>query len=409
MAVQLNNINGTLLPPTITGPIFDQALETSAVMSLARKVPLSVTAATAIPVSLDVPTAGWVAEGGMKPVASGGVGIKTMTGKKVAVIVPVSKEVVMSNAAGLYDQLAADLPTALGRAFDYAAIHGKDLASGGAGPFTNYLRQYASTKELGTAAASAGGMWADLWGGVKTVTDNGYDFSGFAADPRLRPTIATSVDANGRPFFVDNLNDANKRDNGGSLLGYPVAFNRGVSGTYRRQNDKVWDITLVGTPTGGTWSVTFAGTAVTGLAYNISAATLQSTLRAALPAGTFSTVAVSGTAPYSITFPIGVGKPVVDQSTLTGGTAAASSATIARHTNPDTTVRAIGGDFSQCAYGVGMDITIDVSTQASYSPDGGTTWVSLWQNNLVGILAEAYFGFVVSDNEGAFISYLDAS
>ena len=40
-AVQLNNVSGTLLPPTITGPIFQKARETSAVMSLARRVPLA--------------------------------------------------------------------------------------------------------------------------------------------------------------------------------------------------------------------------------------------------------------------------------------------------------------------------------------------------------------------------------
>jgi hypothetical protein len=45
----LSNTSGTLLPPTITGPIFAKASEQSAVMSLARRVPLSVSANTAIP------------------------------------------------------------------------------------------------------------------------------------------------------------------------------------------------------------------------------------------------------------------------------------------------------------------------------------------------------------------------
>jgi HK97 family phage major capsid protein len=88
---------------------------------------------------MDVPTAGWVSEGGAKPVGSAGVGVKLMTGKKVALLVPVSQEVAMTNPAGLYDQLVQDLPTAIGRAFDYAAIHGLDLKTGGAGPFSDYL------------------------------------------------------------------------------------------------------------------------------------------------------------------------------------------------------------------------------------------------------------------------------
>ena len=36
-----------------------------------RRVPLSVTAQTAIPVSMDIPAAGWVSEGGVKPVGNG--------------------------------------------------------------------------------------------------------------------------------------------------------------------------------------------------------------------------------------------------------------------------------------------------------------------------------------------------
>jgi hypothetical protein len=82
----------------------------------------------------------------------------------------------------------------------------------------------------------------------------GYDFTGFAADPRLRPELALSVDANGRPFFVDNSLNANAGFNGGSLIGYPAFFNTGVSGKYYRQGDAVQVVTINGTPTGGTFT-----------------------------------------------------------------------------------------------------------------------------------------------------------
>ncbi|MBQ1165690.1 phage major capsid protein, partial [Streptomyces sp. A73] len=72
------------LPETLVGPIFEKSVEGSAVMSLARRVPLSMTANTAVPVPRDVPTADWVAEGGRKPLSSGGVEVKQMSGKKIA-------------------------------------------------------------------------------------------------------------------------------------------------------------------------------------------------------------------------------------------------------------------------------------------------------------------------------------
>lgn len=407
MVTSLSSINSTLLPATITGPIFDQAQESSAVMALARKVPLSVTAQTAIPVSMDVPAAGWVSEGGVKPVGNGAVGIKTMTGKKVALLVPVSQEIAMTNAAGLYAQLRQDLPTAIARAFDYAAIHGLDLRTGGAGPFADYLKRGASSIELGTASQANGGMYADLVGGEKLVTDAGFDFSGYAADPRLKPTLKLNTDTTGRPIWVENA-QAGLR--GGDLAGYPAFYNRGVSGDYRRQGGRVQIVTLVGTPTGGTFTITYKGNTTSALAYNASAGTIQTAVRL-LPG--LAAATVTGTAPGPFTFTLNVaggesGPLSVNQTALTGGTAAASQATITESPVQDTKLRAIGGDWSQCAYGVGMDISIKVSDSASYVDENGVTH-SAFQENLVLLLVEAYYGFVKSDALGAFVAYTDAA
>lgn len=410
MAVQLSAVAPTLLPPTITEPIFKKASETSAVMQLARRVPLSINANTAIPIPMDVPTAGWVSEGAAKPVAAGGVGVKQMTGKKVALLVPVSQEVAMTNPAGLYDQLAQDLPTAISRAFDYAAVHGLDLKTGGAGPFSDYLAMTPNSQVIGSTAATAGGVYADLWKGVQQVVGNvGYEFNGFAADPLLRPEAALSVDGNGRPFFVDNALNANSGTNASTLIGYPCYFNTGVSGRYYRQGDTVQVVTLVGTPTGGTFTVTIAGLTTAPIAYNATGSTVATAVSAVLPAGVTASGTGSAGGPYTLTFSNGVGALVsVNQKSLTGGTAAASQATVAQSPSLDSGLRAIGGDWSQCAYGVGMGITIAQSTEASYTPDGGTTWISAFQNNLRLLLVEAYFGFVVG-NPAAFVAYTHAT
>lgn len=407
----LSSVAPTLLPPTITGPIFEKATETSAVMQLARRVPLAVNAQTAIPVPMDVPTAGWVDEGATKPAGVSGVGVKVMTGKKVALLLPVSNEVVRTNAAGLYSQIQQDLPTAISRAFDHAAIHGKDLASGGTGPFADYLARTPNTQQIGATAAASGGAYIDIWDGIETVVDDayGFTFNGFAADPRLRPLLAKSVDANGRPLFVSDAYNANAPVDAGNLVGYPVYFNTGVSGKLHRQGGTSWTVTINGTPTGGTFTLTIGGYTTSGIAYNASAATVQAAIRA-LGTGTgnpfggdaaTASATVTGTGPYTITLNVGT---IVDAdgSALTGGTNPSATATQA--TSADTGVRAIGGDWSQCAYGVGMDISISVSQEASYTPDGGTTWISAFQNNLTLLLVEAYFGFVTG-RVNAFVKY----
>jgi Phage capsid family len=408
MATQINAVSSTLLPPTITAPIFAKATEASAVQSLARRVPLSVLANTAIPVSLDVPTADWVAEGGVKPAAQVGIGVKQMVGKKVALLLPVSEEVANTNPAGLYELLQQDAPTAIARAFDYAVINGKSLRSGGAGPFPEYLAQATSTVALGTTANSSGGLYVDIVNGAGKVVDKNYDFTGLAADPRLKVDAQLQVDAQGRPLYVDSENSAGAAP--GMIAGYSTFFNRGVSGRYWRAGDKTQTVTINGTPTGGTFLLMSGGNS-TSQAYNATGATLQTAVRAW--GGIYAGVTVTGSAggPYTVTFPdvaTNVTAPAapfsVDQTQLTGGTAATSNATIAATGagGVDTNLRAVGGDWSQAAYGVGMDISVRISKEASYYD--GSTWHSAFQENLVLLLVEAYYGFVMGSKD-AFVTY----
>ena len=415
MATQLNSVSSTLLPPTITGPIFAKASEQSAVQQLARRVPLSVNAQTAIPVPMDIPVAGWVNEGGVKPASQVGVGVKTMVGKKVALLVPVSQEVVMTNPGGLYEQLQQDLPTALARAFDQAAINGKDLRTGGSGPFSDWLTQSPNSVALGTTAQASGGLYADLVNGMGKVVDKNFDFTGFAADKRIAVDAMLATDTVGRPLFVGqdsvpNMNNGNT-SGAGSLAGLPAYFSQGVSGRYWREGDKTQTLTISGTPTGGTFTLSSGGNSAS-LAYNAAAATIQTAIQAW--GGAYAAVTVTGTGPFTITF-ADVASNVqaaaapfsADGSTLTGGTSPAATVVATGSGATDTNVRAIGGDWSQCAYGVGMDISIKVSEEASYVDDGGTTH-SAFQENLLLLLVEAYFGFVVG-NPNAFVAFTDAS
>ena len=63
---------------------------------------------------------------------------------------------------------------------------------------------------------------------------------------------------------------------------------------------------------------------------------------------------------------------------------------------------AYGGDWTQAIWGTVGGISYDVSTQASVTINGEL--VSLWENNLVAIRAEAEYGFLVNDT-AAFVKY----
>lgn len=319
----------------------------------------------------------------------------------------------MTNPAGLYGQLSEDLPTAIARAFDQAAINGKDMRTGGAGPFTDYLTMTPNSVALGTAAQNAGGLYTDIVTGAGKVVDRNFDFTGIAADPRFKVDALLQTDTQGRPLF----NDAHSTATGnvdGTLAGFPASFSKGVSGKYWRAGDTVQTVTINGTPTGGTFVLSSGGNSAT-LAYNAASSTVQTAIQAW--GGIYAGVTVSGSAggPYTITFPTqganvnGAAAPfAVDQRLLTGGTAATSQATVVGSGvgGTDTGLRGIGGDWSQCAWGQGMDITIEKSTEASYFD--GTSWHSAFQENLVLLLVEAYFGFVVGD-KNAFVAYTKGS
>jgi hypothetical protein len=228
--------------------------------------------------------------------------VKTMTGKKVALLVPVSDEVVSTNPAGLYDQLQSGPPTAISRAFDYAAINGKSIKHRcSAGPFSDYLALASNTVALGTAAQGAGGLYTDIVTGAGKVVDKNYDFTGIAADPRFKIDAQLATDTTGRPLFLGNDSPAGVGV-AGNLAGYPAAFNKGVSGKYWRAGDSV-QTSPSAAPHGRHvhgvlgWQLGYVA------AYNVAASTLQGAIQAW--GGIYTTVTVSGTAgtPYTITFP----------------------------------------------------------------------------------------------------------
>ncbi|MER5875448.1 phage major capsid protein [Streptomyces sp. NPDC001910] len=305
--LKLSDVNASLLPRTITAPIFEKSVEQSAVMTLARPAPLAIDATTSVPIPMDVPTADWVGQAQKKPLSSSSVGIKQMTAKKLAVLIPVAEEVAMTNAGGLYTQLQRDLPTAFARAFDHAAIHGLTM-KGAAGPFSDFLAMTTNSVTLGSSSQSTGGIWADLVKGMEKVIDDDFDYTGTVADHRLKPKLLLATDTTGRPILVDTQTPGTDMAAAGTLIGEPLAYSRSVSGKQRRQS-----------------------------------------------------------------------------------------------TSSDSGLRAIGGDWSQAAYGVGMDITVRISKEATYiDEDGGVH--SAFQENLVLILAEAYYGYVQGD-ASAFVKY----
>ena len=110
------------LPVDVSQEIIAKTQESSAVMSLARKIALP-GRGVAINVITSDPEASWVSETGAKPVSNPGLATKVMRAYKLAVIVPFSNEF-KRDVTALYDALIQRLPNALGLKFD-STVFGK--------------------------------------------------------------------------------------------------------------------------------------------------------------------------------------------------------------------------------------------------------------------------------------------
>jgi hypothetical protein len=89
-------------------------------------------------------------------------------------------------------------------------------------------------------------------------------------------------------------------------------------------------LTITGSPTGGTFTVTVGGQTTAGIAYNANAATIQAAIEALSTVGA-GKVVVTGSGPFTLTFSTALGDLTVSSSgaSLTGGSSPAATVTTA--------------------------------------------------------------------------------
>jgi len=248
------NIPSELLPPIITGPIFDQAQEHSLVMKLGRNIPVQY-GQTNIPVTLKRPEVGQVGtgtsnaerEGGLKPLTGVAWGYKTLSPIKLATIVTVSEEFATKNPLGLYTELQADLAYAIGRGIDLAVFHGLSPLTGTALQGIDSTNVVANSPNLVALAPynptdGTGGYYQGLLDGYDLVNESPkFNFDGWAVDPRFRSQLLREQVpvSSGIPGVVGPaLADTSLRGQGildlstttATIMGLPAHFGRAVRG-----------------------------------------------------------------------------------------------------------------------------------------------------------------------------------
>lgn len=206
-------------------PIFAAIRRQSIVQTLARRVPLGI-GGEAIPVVTGKVTAGWVAEGAVKPASEGARTIKTMDPKKIAAIAVVSAEVVRANPAGYMDDIRDDIAEAIAIAFDAAALYGT------ASPFAADLADTTKSVEFGASTA----IYDNLVSAVSLLVADNKKLTGWALGLKTEPLFLGAKDTAGRPIFIEappteTVVDGQMR---GRIFGRPAILDEAAdSGTNR--------------------------------------------------------------------------------------------------------------------------------------------------------------------------------
>lgn len=199
----------------VASEILQKAQEASAVMRLARRIPLPGTGLT-FPMITGDPEASWVDETNPKPVSNPTMGTKVMQPYKLAVIVPFSDEFARDYAA-LYDALVARIPAALGLKFDQTVFHGT-------APGSNFDVLTGATAQAIDTAGVTSPLYQALVAADSDIAAHDGILNGFALSPQAKGELLAALDGDGRPLFVNSVADGAVP----RLIGQPVMYSKRV-------------------------------------------------------------------------------------------------------------------------------------------------------------------------------------
>ena len=209
------------LKPDQAAPIFEEVTRRSIVQPLAKKVEMG-------PNGVSIPfwdgdvQASWVDEGGKKPLTKGGFDQFTITPKKIAAIIPMSAEVVRANPLNYINVMREKVAEAFAIAFDNAALHGTNT------PFGAFVDQTTKTTSL-VGADGKPNAYAATNNALSLLVNDGKKFTGGLLDNITEPVINGSVDANGRPLFIEpTYTETNSLTRTGRILSRPTTIADGV-------------------------------------------------------------------------------------------------------------------------------------------------------------------------------------
>lgn len=227
-----NELQG-FVPKEQSSEIIKKVARGSSIIRLSRAEPMTSETKT-FPVMTSGAGAYWVGEGERISTSGATWIFPELRAKKLAVIIPVTKEKLEDSTIDVFSELNGSIAEAFYTAFDAAAVFAYES------PFATSLM--GSIRANGaTVTASAANFDLSASDVMAIVETAGYDVDGFAARIGVKNTLRKLRDANGAPIFVPGT-DQNE------LYSQPIEFVR--NGAWKDdQADLIageWKYSLVG-------------------------------------------------------------------------------------------------------------------------------------------------------------------
>jgi len=188
-----------------------------------------------IPVMTEGAGAYWVGEGERIKTTKAGWIYPELKAKKLAVIIPVTKEKLKDTTIDVFNELKESIAEAFYKAIDAAAIFGTQS------PFAKNIMSCIETSGNKVEIETNASLDLDVSDAMATVEEDGYDVNGFIGRIGIKNSLRKLRDTNGNQLFVDGVN-------GKEFYSQPIEFSR--NGAWDKTKAELigadWDKSLVG-------------------------------------------------------------------------------------------------------------------------------------------------------------------
>lgn len=192
-----------LIPTQYSNEIMQDAIEESAVLRMARRLPNMTSNMLSMPVLSSLPHAYFVnGDTGMKQTTKVDWGNKIITAEEIAVIVPIPDNVLADSQFDLWAQIRPLVRQAFGQVIDAAILNGTNKPAS----WPNGIVTEATAK--GNAVTATDDGFADIMaadGVIAKVEEDGFIVNGYLGSLKSRAVLRGITDKNGQPIFRNGM------------------------------------------------------------------------------------------------------------------------------------------------------------------------------------------------------------